>query len=169
MSDALWRPMAAADLPAVAAIADIVHPGFFEAPEVLAEKRALFPDGCLLLEGDAGPMGYIFTHPWPRGSLPALDRLIGALPEGADSYYIHDLALLPAARGTGAAGAAVARSADLALAKGFAQMSLVAVNGSIPFWTRHGFAVSDAPALAAKLSAYEPAARLMVRQLVEAG
>jgi len=36
MSPYQWRPMRAADLPHVMAIADLVHAGYFEAEEVFA-------------------------------------------------------------------------------------------------------------------------------------
>ena len=53
---------------------------------------------------------------------------------------------------------------------GFAHMSLVAVNGSLAFWHKHGFrAVRPQelePALVAKLASYEAAARFMVKALV---
>ena len=38
-----------------------------------------------------------------------------------------------------------------ARAAGFANMSLVAVNGSLPFWHKHGFRPVAAPELADKL------------------
>ncbi|SFZ84804.1 Ribosomal protein S18 acetylase RimI [Devosia enhydra] len=160
----VWRPMAADDLPAIQAIADRVHPDFFEAPAVLAEKFALAPEGCRVLEAEAGGLaGYVFSHPWLRGAVPALNAPLGGLPETADCWYIHDLALLPQARGSGAAGRCIADLVALAQKAGMARISLVAVNGSIPFWSRQGFGVVDAPHLAPKLAAYEAAARLMER------
>jgi hypothetical protein len=45
-------------------------------------------------------------------------------------------------------------------------VSLVAVNGSRPFWHKHGFRAVQAPELAEKLQSYEEAARLMVKPLV---
>ncbi len=110
----------------------------------------------------------MLSHPWAAESCPPLNRLLGALPDGASSYYIHDLALLPAARGSGAAPAIVAALADHAAALGFAAMSLVAVNGSAGFWRRQGFAETAVPALADKLATYGADARFMVRPL-EAG
>jgi len=166
MDQPSWRPMRSDDLAAVQVISDAVHPGFFEAPAVLAEKYRLYPAGCFVLQSGGDLLGYVFTHPWRTGELPALNRLLGRLPDDAGSFYVHDLALLPGARGTGAAGAIVARLADYAVAAGFAEMSLVAVNGSAAFWNRQGFVVVDAPELAAKLAGYEPTARLMRRRLV---
>ena len=100
----------------------------------------------------------------PPGTLPALNMLLGAIPEAADTYYLHDLALLPAARGTGAAAMIVGDILRHARARGFAHASLVAVNGSLPFWYKHGFRVVDAPGLSGKLESYEAAARLMVKR-----
>jgi hypothetical protein len=53
-----------------------------------------------------------------------------------------------------------------ARAAGFATASLVAVNGSLPFWYKHGFRAVQAPELAEQLASYEGAARLMAKPLV---
>ena len=164
--DVAWRAMTGYDFGAVFEIAKQVHPGFFEAEAVLAEKFALYRNGCYLLEVSERPAGYVLSHPWKHGSLPALDTLLGAIPEDADTYYIHDLALLPLTRGVGAAGKIVEALTKHGLAMGFPTMSLVAVNGSIPFWEKQGFVVEHRPELAEKLAAYEDAARYMVKRLV---
>lgn len=153
--------MQADDVAAVSRIAAIVHPGFFEEDFVFSERQALAPEGCWLLEGGEDGIGYILSHPWALGSIPALNSRLHTLPEAPDTFYIHDLALLPAARGTGAASKIVETLIDVA--KEFPSMSLVAVNNSIPFWSRFGFAVEDRPALAQKLLSYDEAARFMVR------
>ncbi|RUT30305.1 GNAT family N-acetyltransferase [Arsenicitalea aurantiaca] len=160
-----WRALSTLDLPALERMAAEVHPGFFEALDVLAERQALYPDGTMLLEMAGEPAGYVLSHPWRSLQLPALNTRLGAIPPDADTFYIHDLALLPVARGTGAAAGAVETLASHARRRGFATMSLVAVNGSAGFWGRQGFAKVDAPALARKLASYEDAARLMMRQL----
>ncbi|CAN7462638.1 GNAT family N-acetyltransferase [Devosia sp. LjRoot3] len=163
--DVSWRAMSGYDLNAVSTIAEKVHPGFFESDAVLAEKHSLYRNGCYILEVAEKPAGYVLSHPWMRGSLPALNALIGALPDQPDTFYIHDLALLPVTRGVGAAGQIVAALTKHAQAMGFPTMSLVAVNGSVPFWERQGFVTEDRPELAEKLAAYEDAARYMVKAL----
>jgi ribosomal protein S18 acetylase RimI-like enzyme len=160
-----WRTMTGYDLDAVAQIAGVVHPGFYEAPEVLAERQRLYHHGAYLLEVNERPAGYVLSHPWRYGSLPELNRLLGKLPEASDTYYIHDLALLPVARRIGAASYITNALSKHARAHGFPTMSLVAVNGSQGFWERHEFMVEDRPDLTQKLQAYEDAARLMVRRL----
>lgn len=163
--DVAWRAMTGYDLPAVQKIADQVHPGFFESAEVLGERQRLYHNGCYLLEIGEKPAGYVLSHPWKSGSLPALNVLLGSLPANADTYYVHDLALMPVARRVGAASHIVGALIKHAAASGFATMSLVAVNGSRGFWEKHGFAVSEAPELDEKLKSYEEAARLMIKPL----
>lgn len=153
------------DLPAVEAIATIVHHQFFERPAVFAERLALWPAGCLLLESDGTAAGYVVSHPFVFGTFPALDQLLGGLPERADTYYLHDLALVPRVRGTGAAGQVVAQLLEQGKALGFPSASLVAVSNSQEFWRRQGFVTIERRELFGKLGSYEPNARLMVRML----
>ncbi|MGB3337234.1 MAG: GNAT family N-acetyltransferase [Devosia sp.] len=158
-----WRVLTTLDLPAVEAIAEKVHPTFPEDLAVFAERLRLYPDGARLLELDGVPSGYILSHPWRFGAMPALNSLLGEIPEDADTYYLHDLALLPRARGTGAAAMIVGEILRHAKASGFAGVSLAAVNGSLPFWYKHGFRIVDAPDLTDMLTSYEPAARFMTK------
>lgn len=159
-----WRTMSALDLGAVEAIAEVVHENFYEAPAVLAEKRSLYPNGAHILEIGERPVGYVLSHPWKRDAIPALNTLLGAIPPDADTFYIHDLALLPVARRIGAAQFIVGALAKHAQARGFATMSLVAVNGSEGFWARQGFVARNLPELTGKLLSYEAGARYMVRE-----
>lgn len=159
-----WRDLTTLDLPAVEAIAEKVHPSFPEDLAVFAERQRLYPAGTRLLELDGVPSGYVLSHPWRFMALPPLNSLLGAIPEDADTYYLHDLALLPTARGTGAAAMIVGNMLRHAKAAGFANVSLVAVNGSLPFWYKHGFRAQAAPELADKLNSYEQAARFMVKR-----
>ena len=152
------------DLPLVSAIAQKVHPSFFEDDPVFAERLRLAPEGCWICEGRDGALGYVLSHPWTLAAPPALNSPLGSLPGVPDTFYIHDLALLPATRGTGVARKIV--EILIGTASPYSTMSLVAVNGSAPFWSRFGFAVSDRPDLAPKLASYAPDARLMVRQRV---
>jgi GNAT superfamily N-acetyltransferase len=160
-----WRTLTGYDMAAVAQIAAVVHPDFFERAEVLAERQRLYFHGAYLLEVNERPAGYVLSHPWRLGDLPQLNTLLGQLPAGSDTFYVHDLALLPVARRIGAAGFITEALAKHARAHGFATMSLVAVNGSQSFWEKHGFAVEDRPDLTQKLMSYEPNARYMVCQL----
>ncbi|AOO81127.1 GNAT family N-acetyltransferase [Bosea vaviloviae] len=162
--------MTAADLPCVLAVAAQAHPGYPEDEAVFTERLALSAQGCLCLEEtgleESGRVGgYVVSHPWLLGQVPALNSQLGALPDSADTYYIHDLALLPQLRGSGAANEVVAQLVRLARGAGFASLALAAVNGSAGFWRRHGFRETHDASLDRKLASYDDAARYMVRDL----
>lgn len=160
-----WRPMTTTDLPAVLAVAGVVHPGYPEDEAVFAERLRLFAQGCLVLEGADGPIGYVIAHPWQCAAPPTLNSLLGELPSQAACFYIHDLALLPQARGRGAGGMVVARLSEIAARAGLPLLALVAIAGSSGFWRRQGFREVHEPALAEKLASYDDAARYMERAL----
>jgi GNAT superfamily N-acetyltransferase len=145
--------MTPADLPEVERIAEVVHVDLPERAEVLAERLRLFPPGCLMTSG-----GYAIAHPCRTGLPPALDTLLGALPDGTDALHLHDVALLPALRGQGLGGAAVGRFMQVAAECGLARVGLVAVHGTAPYWARFGFREA-----AAAVSSYGADARYMVR------
>jgi len=155
-----WRPMGQGNVDAVANMSDQVHGSYTERPAIYAERLRLYPAGCFLLEQDGQALGYLVTHPWAGDRPPALDQLIGVLPDEPDRYYLHDLALLPEARGTGAAAAAVDLTVAQARAAGFDRITLTAVNGADAFWRRQGFV--DALVAA---SSYGADSVSMVRQL----
>jgi len=152
-----WRPMHADDLAAVSAISDAVHGRYTEPVAVYAERLALYPEGCRVLVRDGDVAGYLVSHPWHRDTPPALGAMLHALPADADSYYLHDLALLPKARGTGAGRAALDIVVAHARALGFAGITLMAVGGADRFWARHGFAYAG--------PGYDPDCQLMRRTL----
>lgn len=159
----IWRPMRTADLAAVSRAAAEIHPGYPEADAVFAERLELCPEGCRVLDDDGALAGYALTHPWRYGSPPKLDTLLGAIPADADTWYLHDVALLPAARGRGASAAIVELVVACARARGLASLSLVAVNDSRPIWEARGFAVAaDA---APDLSSYGGVAWFMSRRI----
>lgn len=164
----MWRTMERTDIPAVTSVSDAVHGRFSERADIYAERLALYPAGCFVLERDGALAGYCIGHPWRRFSPVPLDRPIGALPDRPDSYYLHDLALLPAARGTGAS----AQALDLVLAEaasaGLGEVSLVAVNGADAFWRRCGFHPAGDADIARKLASYGPGTVYMTR-LLDAG
>lgn len=150
-----WRPMAEADIDAVERIAGLVHPSFHERPEVFVERLALFPAGSLVADGPDGAVGYAVAHPWLLGRPPALDSLLGAIPDNADCLYLHDVAILPAARGQRLTERLVDRLRVLAAELGLTRLALTSVNATAVMWGRYGFApvVPDA-VLAAKLATY---------------
>ncbi|MET0307276.1 MAG: GNAT family N-acetyltransferase [Sphingomonas sp.] len=155
-----WRAMQASDLDGVVAVAAIAFPDHPEGRACFAERLALSPSLCFVLADGSDVAGYCIAYPWPLGSIPPLDTLLGALPESRDALYLHDLALARDARGGGHTRtileALFARAGDKPIA-------LVSVNASTAFWAGYGFVAQDSPDLAVKLASYGPDARYMVR------
>ncbi len=165
-SAARWRPMTVTDLPATCALSATIHQAYPEDDAVFAERLGLYPAGCHVYTAAESIAAYVISHPWRALDAPALNSLLGKLPATPSTYYIHDLALAPQARETGAATWIVKKLADHARERELHTMSLVAVNGSARFWQRQGFAQTDIPALAEKLRSYcDDDARFMARIL----
>ena len=166
MDGLTWRPMAAADLEGVAAVAAGAFPDHPEDRACFANRLALHPAGCKVLADRADRVaGYLAAYPWRADDAPALNTLIEAIPDDATVMYLHDLALHPEARGGGWSRPIVERLATEARAAGWPALALVAVNDAAPFWEGLGFTAVEAPEMAAKLASYGPDARYMLRRL----
>lgn len=161
----MWKPMAASDVPAAYALSLRIHPDYPEDIAVIDERFRLYPNGCFVSIGGNGMQGYCISHPWQSGSVPSLNSLVGSFPIPDGSYYIHDVALLGGARRAGE-GAAILGTLKLhARHRRDQRIFLVAVNGSAPFWGRHGFTVVQNDAMREKLVSYGRDARYMVCHL----
>jgi len=158
-----WRPMTADDLDGVVEVAAIAFPDHFEDRACFANRLELWPQGCLILADDAGVAGYLFTYPWTRDAMPALNAVIPDIPPLADVLHLHDLALHPRGRGMGASRTAMERVLELARTGGWNTVALIAVNDATAFWQGHGFTVRETPELAEKRIGYGPDARYMTR------
>ena len=164
MSDeAGWREARSGDLPTIARIAEAVHPGHPERPSVFAERLALYPWGLLVLV-NGEPTGYAISHPWVLDRPPRLDTLLGGLPPRPDTYYVHDIALLPEAQGKGAGRRIMEMLVDHADEQGFATVSLVSVIGEA-YWGALGFRDASDRLAAGKLASYGVGARYMIRRV----
>jgi len=165
MSKPHWRPARVSDLRGIVAIATRIHPDLPERPEVLMEKMQLYPRGCRVLVVADTIAGYGLAHPWMQHRIPPLDGFLERLPEDADCLYVHDVAVLPDARG-GAAGAYVAGIEQLARSSGITTLALVSVYGTRALWERLGFRpVAPDAVLRDKLASYGTSATYMLREL----
>jgi predicted N-acetyltransferase YhbS len=161
---AKWRRADAADLPAIVSIGNHIHQGLPESAAVFAEKLALFAEGCFVLARRPEVVGYCLSHPWRLNEAPALDGLLGSLPDRADCLLIHDVAIVASERGHGAAGRLIRLVEKVARRIGVTHLALVSVYGTYVYWARFGFEI--VPTFPArKLGSYGPGARYMVREL----
>jgi GNAT superfamily N-acetyltransferase len=139
-----WRPAVAADAEAIAALAAVVLGPYGEDVAVYAERIALAPEGCLVLARGDEILGHFLSHPWHCGAVPEINAMLGAIPNDADGWYIHDVVITSEARGAGFAATALATIAAAARARGIGVLTLIAVGGADRFWRRLGFEPGEA-------------------------
>lgn len=160
-----WRPATLGDAAEVARLST-EHLGLYaEGVDIFEERIRLAPSGCYVLDGKAGLIGYMFSHPWTRARPPALHQMLGAIPPDADCWYIHDVAVDPAERGGGQVRAIIDRVLRDAARAGYEVAMLVAVNGADSYWQRLGFKNATTDALRRKLADYGDDAVYMERSL----
>ena len=164
-TDGSWRAMMQSDLPIVADMASSSHPDYPEDAAVFAERLELFPQGCAILECNGEVAGYHIAHPGRFGEPVPLDHFLGSIPDDADVLYLHDIALLPAARGSGAASAAVTNLKKLALRYDYDRLALVSVNQTSGFWRGHGFEPETGETINRQLAGYGGESSYMVCDL----
>ena len=153
------------DLDTVVSIQTRVHTLEPETREVFAAKLQAFPKGCHVLESLGGLVGYGVFHPWGSDRVPALHALPFIMPDPADCLFVHDVALLPPARGQGAARAFLNIVKDTAQDCAIRTISLVSVYDSAPIWQRLGFQISSVALDAAKRAQYGDTACFMTLAL----
>jgi ribosomal protein S18 acetylase RimI-like enzyme len=160
-----WRPAALTDIGDIARLS-LAHLGpYAEGEEVFAERIGLAPEGCFVLIGNRGIVGYFCSHPWIRQKPPALHQMLCTIPPEADCWYVHDVAVDPSARGGGVVAEVCERAFAVAADKGFRTAMLVAVSGAGNYWAKLGFKDMTTEALRAKLKDYGDDALYMERNL----
>jgi GNAT superfamily N-acetyltransferase len=132
--------LTAADIAALHQLeADAYLPSLHESDEAFLRLIELYPEGAFGCFDDEGLCGYAFGVPLRGGSTLELRVPLPRIPEGADVFYVHDVAVAARCRGLGLGHRLATRLLDVARARGFARAELVSVQGSAPFWAKLGF------------------------------
>ena len=138
-----WRPATLADAPAIAALARAELGDYGEAADLYAERIALARDGCWVLADGGTVIGHCISHPWRRFAPPAMHALLGQLPADPDCWYLHDVVVAPAGRGTKAVLRLLPILCRTAAAHDIAILALIAVSGADAYWARQGFVAAS--------------------------
>jgi GNAT superfamily N-acetyltransferase len=154
------------DIPAALALQAAIYPPFLVEPEpAFVSRMRLAANYCLAAAVNDTLVGYLLAHGWRSGSPPPVGAVLADGVPG-EILFIHDLAVAPMMRGAGVGHALLDRAGAAATRDGLVQAELIAVEGAADFWHRQGFVEPGTPdALHAKVAAYGPAARWMVRDL----
>jgi predicted N-acetyltransferase YhbS len=135
-----FRQLTAADVPAVHTLeVEAYEPSLHESVASFERLLVVYPAGAIGAFDERGLCGFIFGVPLTRGMTLDLGSPLAALPEGADMFYVHDIAVARRCRGRGVGHELAARLLAVARQRGFRQAELVSVQGSAPFWERFGF------------------------------
>jgi ribosomal protein S18 acetylase RimI-like enzyme len=119
--------------------AEAYLPELHESDESFLQLMRLYPEGAFGYFDEEGLCGYAFAAPSMAGTTLELRTPVERIPEGADTFYIHDVAVAARCRGRGIGRLLATRLLALAREQGFARTELVSVQGSAPFWRRFGF------------------------------
>ena len=161
------RVMRADDLDAVLAIQLACYgAGFVEDGALIARRLAAAPETGWVA-GHAGKVkAYLAAYPSVAGKLTALHGEFEVAAD-ADTLYLHDLAVHPAASGLGLGPRLVRHAWAHAAKAGWRQSTLVSVQASVGFWERQGYAAMQPadPAQQARLATYPGTSIYMARWL----
>lgn len=158
----VWAPLSPDDIEKVDQIANKIHVGLPERRDVFVEKIRLFRPGCSKLILDSDIVGYGISHPWRLYSIPPLDQFLGSIPENSDCVYIHDVAVLPNARGYNASARYIEIVRSVAVGLSIRKLACVSVYGTDVLWSRYGFRYKTDDRLLQKLQTYGNTAKYMV-------
>ena len=164
------RALAHDDLADLLAVQQACYgPAFVEGAEVFARRLASPANCSLVLERDGQVCAYLAAYRSVLGKVTPLHGDFEAVPQ-ADTLYLHDMAVLPACAGQGAAQALLQSLWGHAATQGLRHTALVSVQGSQTYWERHGYAARPLGDTAQRecLASYGAGAVYMARAMVVA-
>lgn len=158
--------MTLTDLGQVLAIQQRCYPPAYHEPlDAFENKLRRAPASAWLAVEAELAQAYLVTLPVDEDHFPALHAANWAPPPQAKWLYLHDLAVNPDHRGSGAGQRLVEQAFEHARTSGLDGLALVAVQGSQPYWSKQGFRVWEVAheGLRTKLRSFGNDARFMLR------
>lgn len=135
-----------------------------ESPAAYINKLEQAPDCAFVIVDQHEILAYLFAMPIMLNEPPALDSADYRLPSQANCLYLHDLAIAPSGRGQGLSQPLLKVFFNCANTRKLSQSSLIAIQGSAPFWNRYGFVqteLSNSASIQNKLKSYGQAQYLI--------
>lgn len=133
------RPMTQEDIAAVMYVQeDAYGPHFLEPQEIIAARYHSGLQTAWIGEIAGSAQAYLVGYCSKIGKISPLHGEF-TKTEGADCFYLHDLALAQAARGTGIARALINAAVLFARDQGYSALALLSVQNSKSYWEKHGF------------------------------
>lgn len=137
---AVVRAMRTEDMAAVLEIQACCYDATkLESRQSFLAKLNASPATCFIAFVAEAPAGYLVAVPAEAGNPPPLNSPNYSVPHASDALYLHDLAVHPKARGSGAAAALIAAYFQALKESRVLFACLTAVNASSAYWERYGF------------------------------
>ena len=152
------------DLPDVVHMQHLCYDAdFHETPASFRAKIAVTAETCWLALRHDVALAYLITLPVSYADFPALNAQTFMRSAAPDVLYIHDLAVTPGGRAIGLGKTLIKHAFKAAEALRIARVGLIAVQDSVAYWNRYGFAgaVPPQPELLAKIRSFGDNARYM--------
>jgi ribosomal protein S18 acetylase RimI-like enzyme len=158
------RPMLMSDMDRVMLIQAACYGGDIpESRDSLSAKLAASPASCFVAVDRDDIVAYLIALPWVSQAPPSLNAPNCELPVDPDCGYLHDLSVLPSARGSGIASLLITHFFVYCRQLAMPKASLVAVQNSASFWRGFGFKPVELDvALTQKLATYGHDAEFMI-------
>lgn len=131
------------DLAGIMAIQQHCYSDLTEPDDILLKRWQTHAETNWLALSSGKPLGYLIAYPSLYGNVTRLGAEFESYAD-ADVLYLHDMAVSPQARGLGIAAELLQYAQQYATDSGLSTLALVAVQGSVPYWSRYGFSVVTA-------------------------
>ena len=118
--------------------------GYQESRDSLFSKIKSSSDTCIIAVVENEIAGYFFSVPTDFYEPPVFNSTQHILNSTPDCLYLHDLSVDPKFRGMGIGSLLLERLHEKAKEKSLNKLSLIAIDGLVPYWNKNGFSVVTA-------------------------
>lgn len=115
--------------------------GYHESRDSLFSKIKSSSDTCITAVVGNEIAGYFFSVPTDFYEPPVFNSTQHILNSTPDCLYLHDLSVDPKFRGMGIGSLLLERLHEKAKEKSLNKLSLIAIDGLVPYWSKNGFSV----------------------------
>jgi len=115
--------------------------GYHESRDSLFSKIKSSSDTCIIAVVGNEIAGYFFSVPTDFYEPLVFNSTQHILNSTPDCLYLHDLSVDPKFRGMGIGSILLERLHEKAKEKSLNKLSLIAIDGLVPYWSKNGFSV----------------------------
>ncbi|WP_434778197.1 GNAT family N-acetyltransferase [Neisseria sp. Ec49-e6-T10] len=163
--DFFVRQMQASDIQAVLTMQTLVYPeSLLEDADFYLNRLQLSPNLCLVAEQRGLLIGYLISYPWQIDYPPQLNEVLADIPTKANSWFVHDCAVIPQAQGLGVARGLLNKAEKNAREKQLSYASLVSLGQAVTYWQKQNYHFVEKN-MGKKLACYGDGAAYMYKKL----